>query len=462
MIKQFKLFILSLPPEFLVSGIVISIIAFFGFLHFIRKEEKEAIQHTVSNLLTNKKSIESYADKIKNEIKPDTFFYKKYLSATLKFVENYLGTLKVFSFRTLKRHFTLSLIYSFLFFYTVWLFGGEGKIGNFILLLNKNRLEISLYLIFEIIIFFLLFEKHRKLIYFWARKFPLFPHFSNTWQELIVDFTNFMVIMAVNVFVLKESLVVGEGFALVGLLMETMVVMIMIGPVIKGGIIVLPALFVAGVAITNTIGAGKVSITSIVTLLFILILPFINSIFDYLSMYFSRKYAYKILETHKKWKIFVDIFIDTLIAIALLILLATTLFYLLEYTNHFIDDEKLKLPIEYYKTTLLHNPFDKDVLWITFMFASTLVPTFAHVILGLYSFLALKVTKPHLEKLTNEMMGLSKESKNDFLKYEVAKEIVLHEQSTMRIIYYLMAIFIFCFLIVTFIALLLKIGIPLF
>ena len=95
MIKQFKLFILSLPPEFLVSGIVISIIAFFGFLHFIRKEEKEAIQHTVSNLLTNKKSIESYADKIKNEIKPDTFFYKKYLSATLKFVENYLGTMKL-------------------------------------------------------------------------------------------------------------------------------------------------------------------------------------------------------------------------------------------------------------------------------------------------------------------------------------------------------------------------------
>ena len=173
-------------------------------------------------------------------------------------------------------------------------------------------------------------------------------------------------------------------------------------------------------------------------------------------MYFSRLFAYKILHTHKKWKVFVDIIVDTFIAIALLVALATTLFYVLEYANGFIDDEKLKIPVEFYKTVFLANPFSQDILWITLMFASTLIPTIAHLVMGLYSLLALYVVKPHLEKLADELIDLNKD--DTYSKHRIAGELVRHEQSLILKAYMFIGIGILFGFLLSAIALLLKIG----
>jgi len=214
--------------------------------------------------------------------------------------------------------------------------------------------------------------------------------------------------------------------------------------------------------VVGVVVGGGVNPNTILYLLFFLILPFINSIFDYLSMYFSRFFAYKILDTHKKWKVFLDVILDTLIAIALLIALATTLFYVLEYTNGFIDDEKLKIPIDFYKTELLTNPFSKDVLWITLMFASTLIPTLAHLLMGLYSLIALYVVKPHLQKLADALIDLNKNDENSYKKHLIAKELVLHEQSLMLKIYMFIGIGILFGFLLSAVALLIKIGFNVF
>ena len=179
-------------------------------------------------------------------------------------------------------------------------------------------------------------------------------------------------------------------------------------------------------------------------------------------MYFSRLFAEKILKTNSKWKVFVDIVIDLAIALALLFALALTLFYTLEYANSFISDEKLLIPIEAYKTQLLSNPFDKEVLWITLMFFSTLIPTFAHILLGLYSLLALRVIKPHLSKLVDKLNSLTDNDPNNFKKHLMAKELAVYELTGMLKVYMLIGVAILLFLIGSVLALLMKIGVTIF
>ena len=404
MLETFKTFIQTLPPEYLLGTFFGTLVAFGIFIHFIKQQIQEESRYIASNILNNEASINSYASDLEKKVKPDTYFYKEYLHSTLDFVEKHLGKLKLFSYKTWEKHVTYSLIYSVFFFYLIWLFGGSGTIGTLNLFPNENRLIVSLFLIFEIITLYFTFYKTEQVINFLSRYVPLFSQLSNTWKEILV--------------------VVG------------------VGVVVVGGVVVNP--------------------TTILYLLFFLILPFINSIFDYLSMYFSRFFAYKILDTHKKWKVFLDVILDTLIAIALLIALATTLFYVLEYTNGLLADEKLKIPIEFYKTELLTNPFSKDVLWITLMFASTLIPTLAHLLMGLYSLLALYVVKPHLQKLADALIDLSKDDENSYKKHLIAKELVLHEQSVMLKIYMFIGIGILFGFLLSAVALLIKIGFNVF
>jgi len=421
MLETFKRFIQTLPPEYLLGTFFGTLVAFGIFIHFIKQQIQEESRYIASNILNNEASINSYASDLEKKVKPDTYFYKEYLHSTLDFVEKHLGKLKLFSYKTWEKHVTYSLIYSVFFFYLIWLFGGSRTIGTLNFFPNENRLIVSLFLIFEIITLYFTFYKTEQVINFLSRYVPLFSQLSNTW---------------------KEILVVGVG------------VVVVVGVVVG----------VVGVVVGGGVGGGGVVVnpTTILYLLFFLILPFINSIFDYLSMYFSRFFAYKILDTHKKWKVFLDVILDTLIAIALLIALATTLFYVLEYTNGFIDDEKLKIPIEFYKTELLTNPFSKDVLWITLMFASTLIPTLAHLLMGLYSLIALYVVKPHLQKLADALIELNKNDENSYKKHLIAKELVLHEQSLMLKIYMFIGIGILFGFLLSAVALLIKIGFNIF
>jgi hypothetical protein len=432
---------------------------FVTFLWFIKNELKEKQQFIVDNLLTTIESTSSYADHIQKNIKPDTFLYKTYLQKTLNFLNKYLGELKVFSFSTWEKHFTYSLLYSFFFFYIIWLFGGSGNIGNLIFLANENRISTSLYFIFVIITLYLLFTREEQIQNFLTKKIPYFFKLSNNWKKIIILVAGIIIGGIVGIIGLIIGLI-GVIGVVVGVIIIGVGAGILGGEIIIGGtlgIVLLGVILVGTLLIFNGINSAN-----ILYLLFFLMLPFINSIFDYISMYYSRLFAQKILKTDSKWEVFVDIIIDLAIALVLLFGLAFTFFYTLEYTNSFITDEKLLIPIEAYTRQLLSNPFDKEVLWIMLMFFSTLIPTLAHLVLGLYSLLALRVIKPHLGKVVDKLNSLKDNDPNSFKKYLIAKELAVYALSRMLNVYMIIGLSIIIGFGGSLLALLIKMGFNIF
>jgi phosphatidylglycerophosphatase A len=197
----------------------------------------------------------------------------------------------------------------------------------------------------------------------------------------------------------------------------------------------------------GVVATGKLNSYNILLILFFIILPLVNSIFDYLSMYFSRYFASKILETDKKLVILLDLIYDFLIAIVLLFILSFTLFFITDITNTFIiKDEARFIPIETYKTQILNNPFDKDILWITLMFISTLIPTFLHFLLATYAIMASFAIKPHLHTLSDELKTLLPNDPDCLKKEEIAKSLVHYRISGVIKwhIFFMILDFIFC------------------
>jgi len=424
---------------------------FVTFLWFIGNELKDKQQFIVENLLTTIESTSSYADHIQKDIKPDTFLYKTYLQKTLNFLDKYLEEIKRISFSTWNKHFTYSFIYSFFFFYISWLLGASGDIGNLTLIEDENRLIISFFIFFEIITSFLLFTRLQEIQTFLRKKIPYFSRLNN-WQILII-----VAIGIIGIVLIGKVITMGLK---VGVVAEVILMITVVGVILSKEEIGIMKIVIIGTIIVFIL--NRINSTTILYLLFFLILPFINSIFDYISMYYSRLFAQKILKTDSKLKVFFDIIIDSIIAIVLLFGLAFTLFYTLEYANSLITDEKLLIPIEAYKMQLLNNPFDKEVLWITLMFFSTLIPTLAHLVLGLYSLIALRVIKPHLEKVVNELNSLKDNDPNSFKKYLIAKELAVYELSRMLNIYMIIGLGIIIGFSGSLLALLIKMGFNIF
>lgn len=417
------------PKQDISSGdiYIVKIVIISLIIYIIYKMIKQKKSHIASNILINKASIVSYALDLKQKVKTDTFFnkYKEHLRDMLNLTTNYLGELKIFSYSTWKKHFIFSLIYTLLFFYFSSLFGANGNLLNEDFFYNKNTTYSFATLLSNIIIILFVVTN--------AKVLKIKNYFISIIISLILAFVIIKVgVVAVLLILLLAyllELVHNELYIFFGIKLNVFRIIVV--------------LFIVITFYTLVYGF---SYSSIFFFIFFIILPFINSIFDYISMYFSRNFAYKILKTQKKWKIFADLLIDTAIAIVLLYLLAICLFYILYYFNYFISDEKFKIPIEYYKITLMNNPFNKDVLWITFMLASTLIPTAVHLSLAAYSLLALYVTKPYLKKVINDMMELSKESSNNYKKYLIAKELAIYELAPLIFTFVCIAFLIVIFL----------------
>ena len=409
------------------------LISLIGTLYWlwqkVRKELNEKKRELMSDILTTQTSVDSFKAEIEQKLTHSPNLYKEELTKVLGFLEKYLEPLKLLSSKAFEKHFIFSLIYSFLFFYLVWLFGGDGKVGEHQFIPNENRLGISLYLIFEIVTLYFLFAYAGKL-----QKSPWFSRLNNIWAELLVVVTVVGVVVVgvggVAVAVVgREVAVGGIGVLLVGVVGAVIVAGAGAGVGVGVGVAA-----VVGAVAVGAVGAvaGGVDSTNILYLLFFFILPFINAIFDYLSMIASRFFAQKILQTHKKLTIFWDILWDLLIASLLFVGLAFTLFYLLDFSNHaFIKDEALFIPIEHYKSLLLSgNIFHPDVLWITLMFVSTLIPTFIHLYLFLYSLMAFVMVQPHLHQVVDALEKLDLENQHQ-------KELVAYDLADYRLTNYL-------------------------
>ena len=91
-------------------------------------------------------------------------------------------------------------------------------------------------------------------------------------------------------------------------------------------------------------------------------------------------------------------------------------------------------------------PFDKDILWITLMFISTLIPTFLHFLLAIYAIMARFRIKPHLHVLSDELKNLLPNDPDYLKKEKTAMSLANYRLS--RVIkwhiFFMILDFIFC------------------
>jgi len=387
-------------------GILIGLI--FTLIFYIQKLNNDERVYVLDKILINETSISSYTDKFEETLKSNPSIYKDTLSNILDKLDRYLGELKLFSGKAFNNHFILAFIYSFFFFYILWLFGVDSNIGTINILPNEDRLSTTLYLISEIIFLYLLFS---------PSYFSMILSEKNKILKGVLGVLFLFIFIFITVFLVQK---IGGGLAGVGLILT----LILLGVGI--GVVVVP------IGILGLVGIGGMTAIDTLVFLFCLILPTINAIFDYISMIISRYFSQKIL-IHSKIKIMIDIFFDLIIAFVLLWLLALTLDEVISLVNlYIIPDENYYIPIESYKAQLLINPFDKDVLWITLMLFSTLTPTLIHFGLGLYSFVLMLFIKPHHHKIYEGLKTLNPENQHEkdiiakgLAEYRLAKSIGL-------------------------------------
>jgi len=363
----------SLDYKILFSSLGGIFTLFFVIIFRAEDKKDKKTELLLKEIVTNDKTIKNYQEQLNQELKYKPSIYRTILYKTLGLLDQRLGEWRLFSTKAFKAHFYFSLIYSFFFFYLVWLFGGTSQIGNITLFTNPDRLITSLYLIFEIVIIYLLFRYDTKIVQFISNKLSL----SIKYKDII----------------------------------EILIYLVVVGAVVVVGVV-------------GAVGVG-VNEDNISLIIFFLILPLINASFDYISMIVSRYYSQKMLKD-TKIELLGHLLIDLLIAIVLLILLAYSLYAVVELTNiYFIKKEELFIPIEAYKHQLLIDPFARDVLWITLMFVSTLIPTLLHLILGLYSLLAMIIVKPHLHNLDKELKEINFE--NNLQKKSICEGLAQYE-----------------------------------
>lgn len=429
-----------------IVGIVFSIATFYSFVSNRLKEEKNEI---IEKHIFTKESINAYIKDIDNQIHYNPSLYKLLLFDVLDFLNKYLGDLKLFSFKSFSKHYVISFIYSFLFFYFGWLVGANGEIGTLRFIENiEDRSFITFLIIIELIIVYILIRNLKKI--------KIYTSLNEKNISLLFNF-----ILIVNLIVFSFiygvyfGLIIFISFGIFGIvilitisLRETVspfskVLMIGLGVIAVVGLLLMAwyhsIMFIEIILKEDLVINSQVigiTETSVVVFLFAIVLPFINAIFDYVSMYFSRFFAHEILKTYSKFKIFLDALLDLIVAVILFYLLAETLFYVVDLTNVYLIKEKaLFVPIETYKTQLLVNPFNKDVLWITLMFISTLIPTFLHLFLATYTLMAYWLTKPHLHYLVEELNNLKPNDPDYFKKDKIAKHLVSYRLGSMIKVY---------------------------
>lgn len=416
-------------------GIATTLVGLYLYTKNQLKTEKDEI---IEKHLINNETINSYVQRLKTKTKHHPSLYKTLLENILNILSKLLGKLKIFSLQGFEKHLTYSFIYSLSFFYLAWLIGGDGRVGSHQLFPNENKIIVSLLLIFEIILFYSVIKYNNTIIYYLGKKTSFC---SDTWIELL---------FSVIIWGLIAIIAIGGGItvATIGIGVSIVLLLGIIASIAGIGLILL-------LGFIELIGSSGL----IIYFLFFLLLPFINAIFDYISMYFSRFFAQKILETTSKLKIFFDALLDLVIAIALLYLLAETLYFILDLTNvYLIKNKVMFIPIDYYREQILLNPFHTDIVWITLMFISTLIPTILHMFLATYALLAYFVTKPHLHDLVAKLNDLKPNDPDYLKKEEVAKGLARYRLADMIKLYLIIGTLLITLLGVVFLMLFLKKG----
>lgn len=366
--------------------------------------------------------------------------YKSSLSSLIKWVESiYNNSTLVLNY---SRHITIALIYSFMAFILFWVLGASGSIGD-VLLLNDNlslqeKISILFFFILHTTFIYLILKYLPKWVNHLLAKLPSKLQKSQFFKTFSIAFILTIAVMLGTVGLFMEILKI-EMIGTFGRVGIGMLIGMLTGGVIGSGTImnerfnkiqsylqlifavflswfIFILVFLGNLAISLAIAFALTlfSIPSILTLqrvgfginliflglillllidssnkddiiavsLFLLILPLLNALLDYISLKVSLFMAKKVLRDASILKVLFHLLVDTLIAIAFLYMLALFLYFSIDFLNGFIDK---KIPIHEIflgETGIKNEPFNLQSGWITFMLMSTLVPTFMHFIIA--------------------------------------------------------------------------------
>jgi len=342
-------------PKDVLEFCMIFIAPFYLYFYAILKEKKSSKELVTRldkfHLLPFYRSrLQSLLDKLDNSLAPLSWSWR-FISVNLSF------------------HFTLALIYLVIVFSFVWWLGGSGDIGALHILPSIDSfLQRTLFLIFLILFFFLC-------------------------RYLLRDRSNLFLEDMISVVVggvLGVVVVGGVGVGVVFVVVFVGVVFVVVVGVFVGVYVgVFVGVYVGIISLLN--GGDFFTPETSSIFIFLLIIPFLNALLDFLSFTISRYFFQKIAKGESIWKIMIHIILDFILAIVFFIALWMLLYFGIGLFNSLVET-KLQIPIETMLTDTLKNPFGLNNLWITFMLLSTLLPTFVHLILAVIS-LALYVTK---------------------------------------------------------------------
>lgn len=318
--------------------------------------------------LRDLKSLNDHLNELKKETKLARL-YDSYLRRGLEAADTFFGPCP-FGYRAWSVCFMVAFIYPVVLYNVHWALGGSGSLGgiDFITAYPGSQIRITFLTLLPIIV--------GSPVYFWRSQInriakAKYSRIRSLALAIGVAFAGALV------FLFGGAGAVAFAFAGV----------VVFSPSVAGaGVIAVALLGAAAVAVTFAVLQGTVTLQLLAFVVFLILLPLVNSVFDYLSWGITRSLG-RMLQRHLSLGRAILLgMVDITVAVALLVTLASGFgFSLVVMNNVLLLGEPMKF--EKIVAQAVDGPFSEG-LWITAMLFSTLIPTaihFAFVLMGLIS-----------------------------------------------------------------------------
>lgn len=372
-------------PTILGSGGLV--VAFF----YIHKHYYEGFKESLGN--RNK-----YIDILSSNKKTYYEFYENGLVRVLGRAEVFFG--KKLSFKAFVTHFFIAMAYSFCFFMITWVISDNVTIGGFLVFDNVDSktkiIAISSAIIASVLYLMMMNVVERLCDFVPGFLLNRFSVRDNSFISLIVHILLYVLLLCTLFFIVKIILTIFGEFVSNDILL----VIVCFGLLIAFAINMIPDLddgkLSPLILFVMLFGFLLLFFKSnfwayVIWLIFTLVLPIVNAIYDYVSMCFSRYFGEGIVEvmqsdkSNKLSKIIITGVLDIAVAIICYFCLLWSLRLALEIYNMFVSAPNI-ISISDLKSDVVNDPSGHG-LWILFILFSTFIPTLIHLFFVLVSLL---------------------------------------------------------------------------
>ena len=171
-------------------------------------------------------------------------------------------------------------------------------------------------------------------------------------------------------------------------------------------VLIMISVLALGISATYRVG-GLFNHMSITTILFLVVLPFLNALWDWVSWGISRWLGTKIVRRRSVIRIAGHAVIDAVAALLLLVGLTVTLVIVIEGINVLGQTfaNVAPLGLDEFLVKAAADPWGPNGLWVTCMLLSTLLPTMTHFLMVIASPLALLPPRRFRHWLADRLAG---------------------------------------------------------